>query len=106
VRETLRFAETCQGPSPVTTRLVRQLAEWEAAHAVERSADDDKVDAFIAHLVVGHHLVMSDYEIEVFGLRGAADTLVGDAMLRGVRCAVVWRGLVGEVGGRSGVRGR
>jgi hypothetical protein len=39
---------------------------------------------FLAHLAVDHHLLMSEYMIQVFGLSAAGDTLVGDAMLRGV----------------------
>lgn len=46
-----------------------------------------KVDKLIAHLAASHQPLMSEYMIEVFGITAAADTVVGDAMLRGVRWA-------------------
>jgi hypothetical protein len=44
-----------------------------------------QADALMAHLAGGHHLLMVEYNLAVFGLERAADTLVGDAMTRGVR---------------------
>jgi hypothetical protein len=127
VRETLRFAETCLGPSPVVSGVVRRMVDWEAESGVECTEEDEKVgcwamwtgcwvlpvlvegrpirgpcprasssdfenfllyqqaDALLAHLIAGHHLLMSEYEMQVFGLAGAAETMVGDAMIRGIR---------------------
>jgi hypothetical protein len=171
VRETLNFSEACLGPSEVAGRLLRGVAEWEAAHGVEKSDEDEKVggqhqrfdargrvlvhispargtciaaqlyllgfgpcdgfldevfsahfgpacvtrshahahvhththtytqththararnaqaDSLMAHWVAGHHGVMTEYMLMVLGLQHAGDTLVGDAMLRGIRWA-------------------
>ena len=43
-------------------------------------------------MTAAQHSVMTAYMLHVLGLEHTADTLVGDAMVRGIRCGSARRG--------------
>ncbi|XP_039117321.1 ABC transporter G family member 39-like [Dioscorea cayenensis subsp. rotundata] len=81
VRETLAFSARCQG---IGTRydLLSELSRREKAASIKPDPD---IDVFMkASSLEGEESVVTDYILKILGLDVCADTMVGDAMLRGV----------------------
>nr|CAD1842981.1 unnamed protein product [Ananas comosus var. bracteatus] len=81
VRETLAFSARCQG---VGTRydMLTELARREKAANIKPDPD---IDIFMkAASLGGQEGVVTDYILKILGLDVCADTMVGDAMLRGI----------------------
>lgn len=83
VRETLDFAARCQGASEGFAGYIRDLSRMEKEMNIRPSPE---IDAFMKASSVGgrKHSISTDYILKVLGLDICADTLVGNAMLRGV----------------------
>ncbi|KAG1346222.1 ABC transporter G family member 39 [Cocos nucifera] len=81
VRETLAFSARCQG---VGTRydMLTELSRREKAANVKPDPD---IDVYMKAISVeGQESVVTDYILKILGLDICADTVVGDAMLRGI----------------------
>ncbi|KAF8073262.1 ABCG35 [Scenedesmus sp. PABB004] len=98
-RETLAFSETCAGERAQLIDAVSKLLSWEAAHpqlAAERVPLDDEADVMMVRMMRPDNLLLTEYSLAILGLSHAADTLVGDAVLRGVSGGEKRRVAVGE----------
>ncbi|KAJ0971263.1 hypothetical protein J5N97_019222 [Dioscorea zingiberensis] len=94
VRETLAFSARCQG---VGTRydMLSELARREKAAGIKPDPD---IDIFMkASSLEGQESVVTDYILKILGLDICADTLVGDAMLRGISGGQKKRVTTGEM---------
>lgn len=81
VRETLAFSASCQGAG-YQRELLKMLVEREGAAGV---VPDPEVDAFMkASAWNGSNTVGVELTLKLLGLEGAADTVVGNSMLRGI----------------------
>lgn len=56
-----------------------------------------QVDAMLLHMTQSHNLLQTEYALSLLGLQHVGDTLVGDAVLRGVSGGEKRRVAVGEM---------
>ncbi|CAA6660815.1 unnamed protein product [Spirodela intermedia] len=81
VRETLAFSARCQG---VGTRY-EMLTELSRREKEANIKPDPDVDVYMKAVAVeGQESVVTDYILKILGLDICADTMVGDAMIRGI----------------------
>ncbi|XWS71977.1 hypothetical protein CRYUN_Cryun02cG0001100 [Craigia yunnanensis] len=95
VRETLEFSAKCQGVGTgyeMLTELLRREKELNIR-------PDPYVDALMkASVLKGHkEEIVTDYVLKILGLEVCADTIVGDAMMRGVSGGQKKRVTTGEM---------
>ncbi|PKA51611.1 Putative pleiotropic drug resistance protein 7 [Apostasia shenzhenica] len=94
VRETLAFSARCQG---VGTRydMLTELSRREKEANVK---PDPEIDVYMKAISVeGQENVITDYILKILGLEICADTLVGDAMIRGISGGQKKRVTTGEM---------
>ncbi|KAJ6833048.1 ABC transporter G family member 39-like [Iris pallida] len=94
VRETLAFSARCQG---VGTRyeMLTELSRREKAANIKPDPD---LDMFMkATSLEGQEIVVTDYILKILGLDICADTMVGNAMLRGISGGQKKRVTTGEM---------
>ncbi|KAJ0959893.1 hypothetical protein J5N97_000327 [Dioscorea zingiberensis] len=94
VRETLAFSAKCQG---VGTRyeMLTELSRREKAANIKPDPD---IDMFMkATSLEGQETVVTDYILKILGLDICADTMIGDAMLRGISGGQKKRVTTGEM---------
>ncbi|XP_021298557.1 pleiotropic drug resistance protein 1-like isoform X2 [Herrania umbratica] len=82
VRETLAFSARCQGVGSQYDMLMELLRREKASNI----KPDPDIDIFMkAAATEGQEMsIIVDYVLKILGLEVCADTLVGDAMLRGI----------------------
>ncbi|KAK9830492.1 hypothetical protein WJX72_012062 [[Myrmecia] bisecta] len=82
VRETIDFAARCQG-ARIHERVVEELLRREQEMGVDPDPD---LEAFLKALSLSgkRHSVATEYIIRILGLENAADTIVGNEVIRGV----------------------
>ncbi|XP_021275798.1 ABC transporter G family member 38 [Herrania umbratica] len=95
VRETLEFSAKCQGVGTgyeMLTELLRREKELNIR-------PDPYIDALMkASVLEGHkEEIVTDYVLKILGLEVCADTIVGDAMMRGVSGGQKKRVTTGEM---------
>ncbi|KAE8718787.1 ABC transporter G family member 38 [Hibiscus syriacus] len=95
VRETLEFSAKCQGVGTgydMLTELLRREKEMNIR-------PDPYIDALMkASVLKGHkEKIVTDYVLKILGLEVCADTMVGDAMMRGVSGGQKKRVTTGEM---------
>ncbi|OAY78663.1 ABC transporter G family member 39 [Ananas comosus] len=94
VRETLAFSARCQG---VGTRY-DMLTELSRREKEANIKPDPDIDLYMKAISVeGQESVVTDYILKVLGLDICADTLVGDAMIRGISGGQKKRVTTGEM---------
>ncbi|KAH7652107.1 Sulfate-transporting ATPase protein [Dioscorea alata] len=81
VRETLAFSARCQGIGTRYEMLMELVKREKAANITP----DQDIDLFMkASSLKGQEDVVTDYILKILGLEICADTMVGDAMVRGI----------------------
>ncbi|GAV68078.1 ABC_tran domain-containing protein/ABC2_membrane domain-containing protein/PDR_assoc domain-containing protein [Cephalotus follicularis] len=95
VRETLAFSARCQGVGPRYDMLAELLRREKAANI----KPDPDIDLFMkAEALEGQETsLVTDYILKILGLESCADTLIGDAMSRGVSGGEKKRVTAGEM---------
>ncbi|GAA0140844.1 ATP-binding cassette [Lithospermum erythrorhizon] len=95
VRETLAFSARCQGVG-ARCNMLAELARREKEANIKPDPD---IDIFLkAVSIEGQETgVMEDYMLKILGLEACADTLIGDAMIRGISGGQKKRVTTGEM---------
>ncbi|KAG9132781.1 hypothetical protein Leryth_014063 [Lithospermum erythrorhizon] len=95
VRETLAFSARCQGVG-ARCNMLAELARREKEANIKPDPD---IDIFLkAVSIEGQETgVMADYMLKILGLEACADTLIGDAMIRGISGGQKKRVTTGEM---------
>ncbi|XP_019708972.1 ABC transporter G family member 39 isoform X2 [Elaeis guineensis] len=94
VRETLAFSARCQGVG-ARYDMLTELSRREKAANIKPDPD---IDVYMKAISVeGQESVVTDYILKILGLDICADTVVGDAMLRGISGGQKKRVTTGEM---------